>query len=361
MRVATFNVENLFDRPKILNIESQNDSKAALADVNKLDTLIKKKTYTADDKKEILRLSKLLTPFIVIQEDIGKLKTTTGRIVASGADDWVGGIQFKRANFSDRQRLNTGFVIDSINADVQCLVEVEGNQALADFNREILINKFQYHLSIDSPRDPRGIDLGVYSRTHALGRLRTNAFDQSGSKFIWSRDCLEVEIIISETRSLFLLLNHFKSKFGGDTVANKAKREAQANRVVEIASTRYDPATDWVLVVGDLNDTPDSPPLAPMFNTTAFRDVFDIVNRPADDRWTYFYKPNPVARRRTQIDYIFASPALADRVQSVDIERRGMTAAVLGELPEIMPFDGFTSLRTSASDHAAVIVDIDVS
>jgi predicted extracellular nuclease len=360
MRIATFNVENLFDRPKILNLQDAKESKMLLADVQKLDTLIKKKTYSAADKKEIVRLSNLLGKYITIQEDIGKLMTTTGRVVANGAGDWIGGIQFKRASFGDQQRLNTGFVIDTINADVQCLVEVEGNQALDDFNREILTNKFQYHLSIDSPRDPRGIDLGVYSRSHPLGRLRTNAFDKNGNNFIWSRDCLEVEIVISETRSLFLLLNHFKSKFGGDTPANKAKRAAQAARVIEIASTRYNPATDWVLVVGDLNDTPDSPPLAPMFNTNAFKDVFDIVNRPADDRWTYFFKGNPVAKRRNQIDYIFASPALADRVQSVDIERRGMTAAAIGELPDITPFDGFTSLRTSASDHGAVIVDIDV-
>jgi predicted extracellular nuclease len=361
MRIATFNVENLFDRPKILNGQDSGETKSALADVGKLDKLLKKKIYSPVDKKEIVRLIKLLTPYIFIQEDIGKLMTTTGRVVATGAADWIGGIQFKRAQFSDQQRMNTGFVIDTINADVQCLVEIEGNQALADFNREILQQKFQYHLSIDSPRDPRGIDLVIYSKTHALGQLRTNAFDRNGPNFIWSRDCLEVEIKISETRSLFLLLNHFKSKFGGDTLATKAKREAQAKRVVEIASTRYNPALDWVLVVGDLNDTPDSAPLAPLFVTTAFKDVFDIVGQPADDRWTYYFKGNPVAKRRTQIDYIFASPALAGRVQSVTIERRGMTAVALGDVPEITPFDGFKSLRTSASDHAAVIVDIDIS
>jgi predicted extracellular nuclease len=179
MRIATFNVENLFDRPKILNGQDSVETKSALADVGKLDKLLKKKIYSPADKKEIVRLRKLLAPYIVIQEDIGKLMTTTGRVVATGAADWIGGIQFKRAQFSDQQRINTGFVIDTINADVQCLVEIEGNQALADFNREILQQKFQYHVSIDSPRDPRGIDLGIYSKTHALGQLRTNAFDRN--------------------------------------------------------------------------------------------------------------------------------------------------------------------------------------
>ncbi len=359
MRVATFNVENLFDRPKILNLPHAPDSRNLLAKVDRLNALIRKTNYTDATKASILELHEALKEYINIEEDIGKLFKRSGTkiigIKASGAADWKGGIQFKRSQFSDRQRENTGLVLKKINADIQCLVEVEGNQALAAFNAEILNRKFSRHLSIDSPRDPRGIDLGVYAGKPEFGTIRTNAFDKQGNSFIWSRDCLEIEFILPSGKSLHLLANHLKSKLTIGNSDSDARRKAQAARLAEILQTRYDLAKEYVIVAGDFNDTPDSKPLKQIFAVPGLQDVFDVAQTPAEDRWTYFFQ-----NRREQIDYILVSDALAKKLTGVEVFRRGMSAVAEGLIPEIAPYPGFTSATTAASDHAAIAADFDL-
>lgn len=360
MRIATFNVENLFDRPKILNLEDTAESSRLLAKVDKLNTLLKLKSYTDATKAKILDLYEALKGYIDIQEDVGKLFKKSGTkiigVQASGAVDWYGGIQFKRKEFTDKQRSNTGFLIKQINADIQCLVEVEGNQALNDFNSEILKRRFSIHLSIDSPRDPRGIDLGVYGRGAHFGNIRTNAFDKEGNSFIWSRDCLEVEFILPSGKSLYMLANHLKSKLTLGKGDSDERRMRQAERLVEILEDRYDLKKDYVIVAGDFNDTPDSAPMKKIGAVKNLTDVFDLSDTPLEDRWTYYYK-----KKRTQIDYLFASEALAQKFTGVELFRRGMTAVAKGEIPEISPYPQFDGFSTAASDHAAIAADFDIA
>lgn len=364
VRVATYNVENLFDRPKILNIEDQELSRTLLGKVNELNDLLRKVQYSDDDKQRILDLYSELTGYIDIQEDVGKLfsrqRYKITRVKANGWGDWYGGIVLLRAAFGDKQRTNTATLLEYIDADIQCIIEADGNQALSDFNRHLLKKRFTRHLLIDSPIDPRGIDVGVYARNAELGSVRTNVFDRANGKAVWSRDCLEIEFVLSSGKSLHLLANHFKSKFGGDTPESLAKRRGQAERVVEIVSTRYDPSRDFVIVAGDLNDTPDSEALQPLAGYDGLVDVFDVVDHPADDRWTYYYHPNAAAKRRTQIDYIYVSPALVPLVRKVEVFRRGMSAVAEGRIPGVEPYPGFDNWKVAASDHAAIAVDLDL-
>lgn len=357
IRLATFNVENLFDRPAILNLQDQSLVNALLAKVAELQTLIDKATYSPADKARIRELDTELSRYIEIQEDVGKLFTGRGdnrRVTASGRSAWIGGIQFLRSNFSGQQRLNTAAMLKHIDADIQCLVEVEGNQALRAFNSELLNRRFKQHLSIDSPNDPRGIDLGIYLRGATLGRIVTNAFDKAAGRGIFSRDCLEVECLLPSGQSLFLLLNHFKSKMN-NSPASDARRKAQAARVAEIIDQRYKGKIDYFAVVGDFNDTPDSDPISPLAGAGTVIDVFDVVGQAADDRWTYFYQG-----KFNQIDYVMVSPKLASKVRAVKVLREGMPVAAARPGLGITPLAGVTSPSTSASDHAAIAVDIDL-
>lgn len=357
IRLATFNVENLFDRPAILNLSDQAQTNALLARVAELQGLIDQPTYAAADKAKILALDTELARYIEIQEDVGKLFTGKGanrRVSATGRGAWVGGIQFRRANFSGLQRENTAAMIKHIAADILCLVEVEGNQALRSFNSELLGRRYKQHLSIDSPNDPRGIDLGIYLKGATLGTIHTNAFDKKGSSSVFSRDCLEIECRLPSGKSLYLLLNHFKSKMNDSPEAD-ARRKGQAQRVADILAERYEGKVDYYAVVGDFNDTPGSDPISPLRNSSAVRDVFDVTGHAADDRWTYFYKG-----KFNQIDYVMVSPKLASKVSAVDVLRRGMPVAIDRPSLGITPLPGIVNKSTSASDHAAIRVELDL-
>lgn len=73
--------------------------------------------------------------------------------------------------------------------------------------------------------------------------------------------------------NVWVLPNHFKSKFGGNDAGSIAKREAQATRTAKIYQRLRDSGQDNVVVLGDLNDTPESAPLRPLLFGTDLKDV----------------------------------------------------------------------------------------
>jgi len=111
-------------------------------------------------------------------------------------------------------------------------------------------------------------------------------------------------------------------------------------------------------VIGDLNDTPDSDPLAPLMGTCGLTDVLECsAGPPAECRWTYRFEGE-----FNQIDYILVSKPLAASVTAAGIERRGMPPeALAGSNASVQPFPGITSWRNAGSDHAAVFADFDLA
>lgn len=58
MRLASFNVENMFERPLVMNLPSWDDGKKVLKDFDDLINLIQNKMYSEQIKKEILQIMK---------------------------------------------------------------------------------------------------------------------------------------------------------------------------------------------------------------------------------------------------------------------------------------------------------------
>ena len=359
MRIATFNTENLFSRAKVLNFRNNADGDKILKQIADLQAELEKKVY---DKVAILKLYNALKDYIEIQENRGKLFKrklfAIKGVEASGVDDWDGSICFKREKFTETTRINTAKVLKAVAADVQCLVEVESREVLGNFNGDMLVaKKFPYNILVDG-NDPRGIDVGLLSR-YPIKNIRTHIFDKekpTSRSFLFSRDCLEVELQVSNNQSLHLLCNHFKSKgFSGSQKDADKRRGLQADKVKEILKNNYDLTKDWVVVIGDFNDTPDSKPLQQLLNTANLTDVLHLkFGNDSEKRYTYFYK------KKTQIDFILVSKPLSNLFKDAGVERRGMFA--LNDLTNGAEkrFDTVTSPANAASDHAAVWVDLDI-
>ncbi|GAB7269108.1 hypothetical protein DZS_05000 [Dickeya ananatis] len=67
-------------------------------------------------------------------------------------------------------------VINALKADILCAAEVENMAVLHDFNQQILADQaFAQYVMIDSPNDPRGIDVACLTR-HRITQLRTHIF-----------------------------------------------------------------------------------------------------------------------------------------------------------------------------------------
>lgn len=362
IKVASFNVENLFERPKIFNFRDHTIGDDIMGKINDLRKILLKDNYTATRKTKILKLYHELKDYIIVREDRGKLFKKRGWSVigvkANGVGDWDGSIEYKKAKYSDMARKNTAKVIRNINADIACVIEADNRIALKAFDANLLNYRYNYEMLIDG-NDRRGIDVGILSKFN-FGTIQTHIYDKKNNKQVFSRDCLELEIKLSDAKSIYVLVNHFKSKgYNIDGTAD-TKRKRQANRVKEILSN-YDLDNDYVIVAGDLNDTPNSNPLKPLMALDDMHDVLKLqFGNDMSERWTYYY------RNFEQIDYILVSNALKNIFVDAGVERRGMynlkklTTDSGGKVTIESQFDTVTHWINQASDHGAVWARFDL-
>ena len=380
LRIATFNVENLFSRAKVFTAApTLGEATGLLVMIEILEGLLDKPNYSAADKAEILRLYRgepgsegaaapqgaqpALSAYIEVREDRGKLwKRGPGGhkivgVAASGASAWDGSIQFKRAEFSSKARGNTARVLKDTRADILAVIEAEDMPTLRGFDTHLLGSKYAFELLIDA-FDPRGIDVGLYSK-YPFGTIRTNMFEKVGNSRIFSRDCLEVEVTPPGSQPVSMLLNHFKSKGYDDGTAD-ARRTRQAETVKEILKG-YDLTQDRVVVCGDLNDTPDSPPLSALLGVPHLHDVLALqFGADKAKRWTYHYQAFE------QIDYLLVSEPLKAAFKEAGVIRRGIAGLhALTSLPGSgvaieQEYNTVTAFSNQASDHGAVWAEFDL-
>jgi uncharacterized protein len=121
-------------------------------------------------------------------------------------------------------------------------------------------------------------------------------------------------------RTFFVIANHFNSK-GGDqplygrfqppTLTSQTQRDQQATVLRGFVDQLLgvDPNAELV-VLGDLNDYPFSPPLQTLTAGGALRDL--ITALPADERYSYVFDGNSQT-----LDHALVSPAIADPTYDV--------------------------------------------
>lgn len=353
VRIATFNVENLFGRAKVLNLANHSVGENVLSQIGDLQKELRRKAY---DKAKIMNLYNKVKDYIKVSEDQGKLFKMKGwkvvGVKAAGVGDWNGSIVFKTENFNAVSRSNTAWVIKQLKADILCIVETESRPVLSAFNSQRLKSAFGYNMLIDG-NDSRGIDVGLLSK-HPIHGMRSHIFDKAGKSEIFSRDCAEYEIMLPNGQPLFILCNHFKSRGYGTAAKSDARRRKQAERVKQILQSEYDLDNDLVVVAGDLNDSPDRAPhaLKPLLGMKKLKDVLQLqFGKSVDKRWTYYYQ------KKEQIDYLLVSKPLAAAFRSAGVERRGIydLSKITGGAQK--SYKKVTHWSNAASDHGAVFAD----
>jgi endonuclease/exonuclease/phosphatase family metal-dependent hydrolase len=365
VRIATFNAENLFRRPRVFGDARASERREVLEDFATLVSVLDHDVYSADDKETIAGIlgkhdapddQSKSRPFLVNQPRTGAKLFTAKRggaieVVAGGRSGWVGWAELVRDDIDWDAVRNTGRVIAEVNADVLLTVEVEDRLTLHRFNEQILgdlmgANRYPFNMLVDG-NDSRGIDVGLFSR-HPITSIRSHIFDAESGRPIFSRDCAEFEIDLNGGKPLWILGNHFKSKGFGSPTATANRRMAQARRVKEIYRAARKRSAH-VIVAGDLNDTPDSDVLGVLLGAGL---------RDAMSHGSYTGAPGTFGTGQSlkqKIDYLLFSPDLWKRVQAVDVERRGVWAP-----HTFKSFEHVVSKATQASDHALLYADVDV-
>ncbi|MFI2703763.1 endonuclease/exonuclease/phosphatase family protein [Cellulosimicrobium composti] len=374
VRIGTFNVENLFERPRAM-AGPLTGGNAVLAAHARVNALLAEETYGPEVRAEILEhlgtlglLRSDAAALAVLRQVRGRLVRRTGsvaagtartEVVAHGRGDWVGWVDLVKDRVDELAMVHTARVVTDVRADVLAVVEAENRVALKHFTDAGVTRagRPRYpHVMVIDGNDDRGIDVGVLTtRPYRIVSVRSHVDDRdSRGRLVFGRDCPEYVVELPGGGTLTVLVNHFKSKGYGTQSESDATRRRQATRTAAIYAALRARGEENVVVVGDLNDTPGSTPLRPLLRGTDLRDVSEHPAFRGDGRpGTY---GNGTASQK--IDYVLLSPALFERTVGGSVFRKGVWGGTHGTL--FPHYDTMTAPSHAASDHAALFADVDL-
>jgi uncharacterized protein len=151
--------------------------------------------------------------------------------------------------------------------------------------------------------------------------LSPGRIDPANAAFTNSRKPLAGEFTWRGKR-LIVVANHWNSKSGDQplfgrfqppTLSSETQRTAQATAVAGfVRQIRAIDRNAYVVVAGDLNDFPWSPPLRTLTDGTGLRDLPALL--PLPERYTYVFEGNSQV-----LDHILLSSGLAARPNAYDV------------------------------------------
>lgn len=381
VRIASFNVENLFARPKVFDTDDWAQNRPILDAYYEVNALMAQPTYSAADTDWMRQL--LLVLEIYVRNAQGAIRRNVTRspawawlrknrgtfdrqpedptqdveIIATGRDQWIGWVEFAKEPVNETGTRMTARVIQDVGADIQAIVEAEDRPSLARFNTELMGGAYQHVMLVDG-NDERGIDVGIMTRAgFDIASIRSNVdtLDGATGNPLFSRDCAEYELRTPSGATIRLLVNHFKSQSGG----GGAKRQRQADEVRRIVD-RVVAAGQHVVVLGDFNEgslAAGQPPpnLTALFGpggplTSCFdHPGFAVGNRPG----TF-----DTCSLRNRLDYILISTSLVPAVTGGGVHRMGLWGTRITRPTNWATYPEMTTRDEQASDHAAVFVDL---
>jgi len=397
IRLASFNVENLFARAKALNTDGWEWGRPALAAFEAFNRIAEKAEYSPQDKADLLAALETLrvlvrTPgglrpnkrpfddaWAVLRENRGDFLVAPAdrdpRIEANGRGDWIGWVELLTEAVDEVGTRMTAKVIGEVAPDVLCLVEAEDRPSLVRFNDQLLGGRYAHAMLLDG-NDPRGIDVGLYCTAGVEVRSVQGHVDvpdpaRPGHR-LFSRDCPVYHLRLPGGVDLFLLLNHLKSQSfsSGDPDPLRTRQSTEVRAIYD--RLRADGA-ELVAVLGDFNKGPDKddPTKHPTLEALLGEDS-PLVDAYAHPKFTGLFDEKDVNRERpgsfqscsltNRLDYILLSPELAERVSDGGVFRKGLW----GNPKNVNPptrwsvYPEITASRHAASDHAMVWVDLDL-
>jgi len=323
--IGTFNLNNLFDR---FNFETDIGSlpDAGRTVTTEVEWTFADNPFRQNDEAPASEFASSAGGVVRVQ------RNADGRLIDAKAEREVDAIA---------SRIDT--MVRDHGLQVLALQEVENIDALRRFNRERLETPFPYEVLLEG-NDPRFIDVALLSHL-PVANMTSHRYERHPDvdEPIFGRDLLEVDIFDARGRRRLtkVFVAHLKSNFvpfdaddpDQAAIDNNIERTRQAETTARIIDSRTRSNGRHVLL-GDMNDDPDSAPLA-AFGALPLHDALvDVVESqppprssnpedvPPTVRWTNRFSVSRAADQFRLLDQIWVSDRLRDKVDFAQIERR---------------------------------------
>ena len=205
MRTRVLNVENLFDRAKLLATDDRAAGRRLIEAYTTLAKVLQHQTYSAADRATILRLLDRLGltasddgPYVRLRQNRGRLvrrsAAGTVRVVAGGRGDWIGWLELKRETVTDLAVRHTAQVVHDVRptCSVSSRPRTGGRSSTSTPTSAPLGGRVFGHVMLIDGNDERGIDVGLLTRGDVeITGVVSHVDDADLAGPVFSRDCPE--------------------------------------------------------------------------------------------------------------------------------------------------------------------------
>jgi len=366
MRIATYNIQNLFHRH--IDLMERNHKEKAVLWKDEFEQLMFNNDHSEKNYTRMRELADLLGFHNLPYGFHLSMKNLQGNLFvrpvlqkkdvrASPITDWNGWAQLRSTPIGKGAIINKTKVIMDTDPDILLLQEVEDRSALFEFRSTFLEGSPEkdygeiFHLE---GNDFKGLGMGILlKKGYHIKSLRSfaNERDIDGGN-LFETNFIQLKIRIPYGRTIYVLNCHLIPE-AKNNERNNAKRKRQAKRVAEIYGSLRSKGNENVLVVGTLNAPSYSDSLSPLLQGTDVKDIvkhtsFEVEHDNGDDATYYRMGAYRKGVNIKQKDYMLASPGLFDQINKSGLNRKAVWPLTI---PKWHTYASMRNERDAASEH----------
>lgn len=375
MKIATFNIQNLFHRNK--ELVKKPTGKCLNNWMEELDSLIRKTKKAPGDQDRMKELLFLLgfeksipTPYATMRKKGGELYFKGGassfESKASDLTQWKGWIEVQTIPIDFLATQNKAKVIAEVNADILLLQEVEDRDSLAQFNWKILqeFNAVPYRdLLVLQGNDGRGRELATLTKNgYEVQKVRTYMSElNADNQLLFDTNFLQMEITTPSGNNFILLGVHFHSS-EPDKDKSDYLRIQQATKVAEVYQQLRESGHQNIIVAGALNAVSYCHSLGSLIQYTDLKDVtkhtsFEVVTDFGEDAVYHRLGAYRMGVNIRQKDYLLLSPEMFRKVKSSGLNRKAVWP---NKIPKWPVYRSMEKEKQAASEFPLVWAELDL-
>jgi endonuclease/exonuclease/phosphatase family metal-dependent hydrolase len=366
MKIATFNVQNLFHRDKSLLEKPFGKN---LTDwMKELDMLMHQHKKTLKHQDRIKELSFLIgfekpspRPYAILRRKSGFLYmkglSNFGETKASELTNWNGWIELQTYPIHPKSTDHKAQVIANVNPDILLLQEIEDKASFEDFNQLILpkydCKPFEHSFVIQG-NDMNSLEMGIALRKgYKLKSVRTHNINEAVNDD--GKNLIEYEISTPSNETIWLL-NAYLQKSIIDKKQSDKIRKKQISKIAEVYNKLIVDGKTNVIIAGTFNAPSYCNSLSPLIQNTDLKDItkhlsFEVDIDKGDDSTYFRLGAYRMGVNIKQKDYMLFSPALFKKMTDSGLNRKAMW-------PEKRPlwcvYKSVSNKNMAASEHPLV-------
>ena len=375
MKIATFNIQNLFHRDR--NLLQKPSSKNAKDWFDELDSLINIKKTSVNNLQRINELSFLLgfektynTPFAVMRRKAGDLylkgRGHVNELRASATTHWNGWTVLQNKPLDPEAVKNKARVTAEIDADILLLQEIEDRASLEEFNSSILPTfdcaTYEQTLLLQG-KDLKGLEMAVLLKNgYRLHSVKSHSFYyDSVKKPLLTQEFFEYRIETPSKETFYVLSIHLKIEDENKETADAIRKE-QVGQIAMHYHELLSRGKSKVIIAGTLNTVSYCDSLSPLLRKTDLKDVakhqsFNVDIDKGRDASYFRMGAYRIGVNIKQKDYLLFSPELFNVIKQTGLNRKAVWPS---KKPIWSIYSSMNNKNQEASEHPAIWAEIDV-